>query len=253
MPAPPPPFQESIAPEEANYLPGELVEVKFSLTNVSSEPITLAPYPSAIQVTPRLDYDRVLFSVAAGTQTLEISPGNTVTQEFTWDQKDTTGKQVPPGWYSVSFREITVRQGNSRISFNPTSRVLIKYPQGAMEKTLEINQPQTVNGITVTLERIELTPTGMTAYAFNTPPGYSLPSGQPLPAPSMMLHAEAEYSVDVGAFRMAGSSGIRPIESGIQHIWKNLDPVPSDAKELTFVITRLGDWEGRWEFNTPLE
>jgi hypothetical protein len=32
-----------------------------------------------------------------------------------------------------------------------------------------------------------------------------------------------------------------------------LDPVPSDARKLTFTITRLGDWEGPWEFHVPLE
>ncbi len=256
MPAPPPPFEVSVVPEEAYYLPGEPVEVKFSLTNVSSEAITLEPYLAEIQVTPRLDYDRVLLSVAGGTQTLEINPGDTVTQEFTWDQKDTGGNQVSPGWYNVSF-SITVRQGDTRIGFNPGARVLVQYPQGAMEKNLDVNQSQTVNGITVTLQRIELTSTGMLVYAFNTPPGYSLPPGQRLPAPSMMFTIEAECTVDGGAFKKAGSSGIRPLENGVLHVWggepANLDPVPSDAKELTFTITKLGDTEGPWEFRIPLE
>jgi hypothetical protein len=37
------------------------------------------------------------------------------------------------------------------------------------------------------------------------------------------------------------------------HIWNNLDPVPIDAKELTLKITKLGDWEGPWEFKVPLD
>ena len=65
--------------------------------------------------------------------------------------------------------------------------MLVLPPEGVMEKTIEVNQSQTVNGIEVTLQRIELTSTGMTVYAFNTPPGYSLPPGQPLPAPSMVV------------------------------------------------------------------
>jgi len=31
-----------------------------------------------------------------------------------------------------------------------------------------------------------------------------------------------------------------------------LDPVPSDARELTFTITKFGDWQGPWEFHIPL-
>jgi hypothetical protein len=253
MPAPPPPFERSVVPEEAHYLPGELVEVNLSLTNVSSETINLDRWPPETQVTPLLNYDQVLFSIAAGTKPLEIKPGDTISWDFTWDQKDTDGKQVSPGWYNITFKGITIRQGDSRYGFNPGALVLIQYPQGVMEKSLDLNQSQTVNEIAVTLQRIELTSTGMAVYAFNAPPGYNFPSGQPLPAPSMMFHAEAKYSVDGEIFKLAGSSGIRPLQNGMLHIWDNLDPIPVDAKELTFRITKLGDWEGPWEFKIPLE
>ncbi len=252
-PAPPPPFEVSVVPEEAHYLPGEPVAVELSITNVSSEVITMSPYPPEIQVTPGLDYHHVLFSQPGGTQSLEIKPDETVSVNFNWDQKDSLGEQVLPGWYNIRSGEITVRQGGSRITFTPGTRVLIQYPQGNMEKSFDLNQSQTMNGITITLQRIELTSTGMTVYAFNTPSGYSFPSGQPLPAPSMMFHAEAEYSVDGLVIKKAGSSGIRPLENGMLHIWDNLDPVSSDAKELTFRITKLGDYQGPWEFEIPLK
>jgi hypothetical protein len=253
MPAPPPPFEVSVVPEEAHYLPGEPVAIELSISNVSSEVITMSPYPPEIQVTLGLDYNNVLFSQTGGTQSLEIKPDETVSVDFSWDQRDSAGEQVPPGWYNIRSGEITVRQGDSRITFTPGTRVLIQYPQGTMEKNLDMNQSQTVNEITVTLQRIELTSTGMAVYAFNAPPGYNFPSGQPLPAPSMMFHAEAKYSVDGGVSKLAGSSGIRPLENGMLHIWDNLDPIPVDAEELTFRITKLGDWEGPWEFKIPLE
>jgi len=72
-PSPPPPFQRSVVPEEAYYLLGEIVEVKLSFTNVSSETIKLDRWPPEIQVKPR-HQDEVVFSVAAGTQPLEIKP-----------------------------------------------------------------------------------------------------------------------------------------------------------------------------------
>jgi hypothetical protein len=132
--------------------------------------------------------------------------------------------------------------------------MLIQPPQGVMEKTIKVNQSQTVGGITFTLQRLELTDTGLKVYAFNTPPEYSLPQGPMLPPPQLMgLHAEAEYRVDDGTAKQAGLSGIRFLDDGMLHTWDNLDPVPSDARELTFRINKLGDWEGPWEFKIPLE
>ena len=259
-PAPSPPFEESVTPEDAHYLPGELIEVRLTITNVSAETITFSPYPPQIRVTPRMDFDRTLFLVAGGTQPREVSPDETITFDFAWDQKDSQGQQASPGWYAVSFRDMNITQGDRGTMFHSTARVLIQHPQGAVEKTIDLNQEQTVNGITVTLERIELNSSGMTVYAFNNPPGYNLPPGQTAPAPSMWIQAEAEYSTDGGAVKKAGSSGIRFLDNGIRHTWNNLDPAPKDAKELIFRILRLSEggtpgqgFEGPWEFKVPLE
>ncbi len=256
-PAPPPPFERSIVPEEAHYLPGELVTVKLSITNVSSEVFTMGPYPPEIQVTPGLDYNHVLFSQPGIKQTLEIKPGETVSVDFSWDQKDSAGEQVPPGWYNIRSGEINVRQEERGITFTPGTRALIQYPQGAMEKTIEPEQSQTVNGITITLERVELTADSSRFYFFFIPPAYTpSPSAPGLlpPAPSVM--AKAEYTVG-GITKYAGTAGFNNKDNGIGLVWKvgpgQLDPVPSDAKELTFTITQLNDWQGPWEFTVPLE
>ena len=256
LPAPPPPFEVSVAPEEAYNLPGEPVEVKFSITNVSSNPITFDPYPPEIQVSS-VSQDEVVFSIPAGTQPLEIKPGDTIALEFSWDQKDKEGKQIPPGWCDIIFNDITVMQGSGQsYGLSPRSRVLIQYPQGAMEKSFDLNQSQTINDITVTLERIELTSSGMTVYAFNTPPGHTPPQGI-LPT-STFLDAFAEYSVDGGVMKQAGSAGLCFLENGTRYTWKNLDPLPADAKELTFRI-RMRYYDkpegllGLWEFKIPLQ
>jgi hypothetical protein len=191
------------------------------------------------------------------TQERLIQPGETATYEFTWDQRDDNGQQLEPGWYGV---EVALQYKNPSESATEGSikgvpvRILIEPPGGVLEKTIDVNQSLTVNNITFTLERIELTATGMKVYAFNTPPGYSLPPGQPGPAPSLWLHAEAEYSFDGGPFKQAFPSGIRFLENGMQHTWgEYLDPAPKNAKVLTFRITKLGDWEGPWEFKIPLQ
>jgi hypothetical protein len=249
----------SVVPEEAYYLPGEPIEVRLSLTNISSDTITMSPYPPEIRVTPWLDRDRILSSRAGGTQPLEIGPGDTITLEFTWDQKDNEGKQAPAGWYAVTFKDISVTQGDRRTTFNPGAAVLIQYPQGAMQKSFELDQSQTANGITVTLERVELTADGASFYVFFIPPGYTPPPtgpGLPPAPPPMAVMARAEYSFD-GMTRNAGFAGFGTKDDGIKLVWgggpARLDPVPSDAKELTFTITQLNDWEGPWEFKVPLE
>ncbi len=258
-PEPPEPFEVHLVPEEAYYLPGEPVEVTLSLSNVSSEPITLEPYPPEIRVTPQSNYDRLLFSVAAGTQPLQIEPGDAISRDFAWDQKDTEGKQVAPGWYNVIFKDMNVTQGNSSCNFNPTSRILIQYPQGTMEKTIELNQSRTVNDITITLGSIELTVTGMTVNAFGTLPGY-----RPPPAASPFMYVFAEYSIDNGVVKQAGSAGMQELEDGTGLIWSRyVDPVPSDAQELIFRIDTitLRNFSpdkpdelvvGPWEFTVPL-
>ena len=258
-PAPPPPYERNVVPEEAHYLPGESVEAELSITNTSSDIIVMSTYPPEIRVTPWQDRDKILASRAGGAQPLEIKPGDTVTVDFTWDQKNVEGEQVPPGWYAVTFRDISITQGDSRRTFNPGAAVLIQYPQGAMEKTIELKQSQTVNDITVTLESIELTVTGMTVNAFGTLPGY-----RPPPAASPFMHVFAEFSVDGNAVKQASSAGMHELENGTRLIWSgHVDPVPNDAKELIFRISTItllfapGKPDelvaGPWEFRVPLE
>ncbi len=260
-PSPLPPFEVRVVPEEAHYLPGEPVEIRLSITNVSSETITLRPYPQEIRVTPGLDYDQVLFSQDGGTQEKELRPGETATVEFAWDQKDKTGKQVPPGWYNVRSGDITATQGGSSVTtFTPGTRVLIQYPQGAMEKSFDLNQSQTVNGITVTLERIELTADSSRFYFFFIPPGYTAPPTGPglpeMPPPDSVTASRAEYTIG-GITKNAGNAGFNTKDNGIKLVWTvgpgRLDPIPSDAKEIIFRVTQLNDRQGPWEFKIPLQ
>jgi len=254
--APPPPFQSSLIPEEAHYLPGEKVEVTLSIANTSGDNMTISHYPPEVQVSPWLDREQVLSSRPGGTQPLEVRAGETVTQDFAWDQKDSQGQQASPGWYAVSFRDMNITQGDRGTMSHPTARVLIQHPQGAVEKTIDLNQEQTVNGITVTLERIELMVDGARFSTFFIPPAYTPPPAGPGLPPAPVVTARAEYSFS-GVTRNAGTAGFSTKDSGMRLVWgigmHKLDPVPSDATELVFTITQLNDWQGPWEFRIPLE
>jgi hypothetical protein len=235
------------------YLPGEEAEIEFKFKNVSSERITVTPFPPRIQVMRPRPHEVVRF-FSAGSAELNLLPGETVRYTLVWNQQDDNGQQVTPGWYYVDIEGITVTKATaptmrSEMSFGTITKVLILYPQGAMERTIEVNQPQTVNGITVILKRVELSLEGAKFYAFTTMRLSEEGIQPPLPK---MIPIHAQYTVD-GVTKDAGLAGERLLDQGTELIWDNLDPVPSDARELTFTITKFGDWESPWEFEIPLQ
>ena len=237
---------------------GETVEITLSFTNEASETRVMSPFPPKINIErPNMQPpESIVRSLPAGTGEIQLEPGETLTYQLVWDQKDDSGQQIPPGWYgievTVASRGISETRGAHVRGW--ATKVLVQPPQGVMERTIELRETRTTAGITFTLQRLELTTTGLKVYAFNMPPDYSLPQGPMLPPPQLMsLHAEAEYSVDGGTVKQTGPSGIRFLDEGMLHTWDNLDPVPSDARQLTFTIRKLGDWEGPWEFKILLE
>jgi len=264
FPSPPPPLEVSVAIEQTIYFPGEQVEIKFLFANVSSEPIAVNPFPPEIRIRLPISMPGLrgeVKSFPAGTEELKLEPGETRTHTLVWDQGDNSGQQVQPGWYEVGINRFTVTKASApektELGFMDITRVLIQHAQGAMEKTIEVNQSRTVNDITITLERAELSATGIRFYAFIIPPGYSAqPPGPVPPLPPKVFPVRAEYRVD-GVTRDAAYARTSAYQDGFRLIWGEeptlLNPIPSDAKELTFTITRLGDWEGPWEFHIPLE
>ena len=137
--------------------------------------------------------------------------------------------------------------------------VLIQHPQGAMEKTIEVNESRTVNDITITLERIVLTAKGMMIYVRGTLPYI------PPPSKNSSFVSIAEYSVDGGEVISLHNNGDIYRENGAEWHWGGthpgmLDPLPKDAKELVFRIkniymTHAPDdiVKGPLEFRIPLE
>lgn len=248
------PFRITISPAEASYLPGEQIMFGIGITNLSSGTITIDPFPPASQIKP-LGQDEAVYSYAAGTRTDDISADHPfIPTKDHWDQKDNNGEKVAPGWYEISYEYVIIEQNTSRkYTVHPAARFQIVHPDSAMNKDLDVNQSVTEEGITVTLERIELNAVNGTVYIFTTPPGYIVPQAGSLEeASSFIIHSVAEYSVDGGIIKQARPRA-KFTKSGITLIWDDLDPVPNDAKELTFVITEFGGQEGPWEFKIPLD
>ena len=138
-------------------------------------------------------------------------------------------------------------------------KVVIQPSGGSIEKTIEVNQSGTVGGITFTLQHVELSSTGMTVDAFNTPVAYAHPQGAtPQPLPAFLLNASLSYSIDGGIVHSAGFSGTRLLDNGTQNSWAVDLPVPKGSKTLELTISLKDDWntldwQGPWKFVVPLE
>lgn len=91
---------------KAAYAPGEPVAVSMRVTNVSSAPLVVTTSGQGYDVAVRQrgalvwlwSHDKP--AVAARIQTL--APGDTLTFQARWDQRDLQGRQVEPGQYDIS-------------------------------------------------------------------------------------------------------------------------------------------------------
>jgi len=272
---PPHMLEVSGTPSQAEYLPRQPVEVEFSLHNVYSEPVVISN-PPAIWVLhhdlPGSTEDWIIRSYAGGTEQLTIKPGETITHEFVWDQKDDEGKLVTSGHYHIQLAERPQAiSGKEGMRLGQEFEVFIQYEQGAMKKTIDLNQSQTVSGVplppegsglltdlTITLQRLELSEQSARFYALATLPEYTYNSPYDYYPMHWML-ADAEYLFD-GISKDAGCADVEASAEGIRLWWGYVNPrdqVPRDAKELTFrVMIRFDEpkkWYGPWEFKVSLE
>jgi hypothetical protein len=248
------PFRINVSTAPA-HLPGEQIMFGVGITNSSSGTITIDPFSPAKWIKP-VGQDEAVYSSPAGVRTYDIGTAPPFfPNKDTWDQKDNNGQQVALGWYEIGYEYVIIEQSTGkRYTANPTARFQIVNPDSAMNKNLGVNQSVSGENITVTLTNIEMNAAKTKIYTFTIPQGYSLPKEQPpYEMESLMTNSMAEYSVDGGIFKQVKSGGGKADTDGISLTWANLDPMPVDAREITFSITQLGDIKGRWEFKIQLE
>ncbi len=245
----------------SSYLPGEDVVINFTFRNLASETLRAEPFPPEIRILAASSGSRAARLFPHGDETRFLEPGEAVNYTLTWDQCDDNGQPVAYGYYRVELGYVRLDSHPARLDYEPV-RLLILPAEGVLEKTIEVNQSQTVNGVTVTLERVELSAEGSRVYAFSTPPDYSLSW-----ASEMNISANGEYSLDGGTVKRTGyHPQVKLDENGVEFIWEGLDPVPRDTEELVFMIEELDFhpkefsgrpefqiYEGPWEFRVKLK
>ncbi|MDD5038735.1 MAG: hypothetical protein PHN78_05400, partial [Dehalococcoidales bacterium] len=284
-----------LIPSKQVYLPGEQIDMKLVLTNASTgdvEPVVFTSLPPVVSlvrtgtfsgpavppgvIVPPSEAGQsgAVKTYAAGTGEMTLAKGEELTYNLTWDQKDKDGNQVSPGWYNYESNcnyhpassENNVGSGVGKRAF------LIQYPQGAMQKSIEVNQSKKITGlpitavngetklvdVTITLGMVDLSEMGATFYASMTSPNNPV-SGYNNFEWLSHVPLSAQYVVD-GVVKEARAPNTQFLDSGVEFRWgasaediNYLDPIPADAKELTFVISEIRpDWIGPWEFKVQL-
>lgn len=252
MPGKPPSFNFKAKPMKSFFMPGEEVEIAIVFENTGSEPITIAPYPPEIRLIKHHDSEIVYTSKPSGKE-LKLMPREKSTYTLRW--KSSTS--ISPGFYYVEVITRVHEPNNSWSLKANVCKILIQHPQGAMEKTIKINQTQTVDNVTIVLEKVELTSTGGNVYIFaklptlpeTSSPLIPLPEPTPPPPPESY---RAVYKVDNSDEKPAFSAGLRWVNGDLRITWQ-IEPIPADAKKMTFIISELGKWKGPWIFHIDLE
>lgn len=250
----------TITTDKPSYHTGEDIEIRVIFENKGSESLTVEFPPPEINIIHWVT-KKIVRSFIPNSQKIEVQPGERISYSLKWDQKDENGEQVCPGNYYMDTEVKVVGRLPSGYGthyyHSESERILILYPRGAMEKTIEVNQSHTVNGITVVLQKMEFTESQAKIYALAklpmpkpTPTPSSVPLPEPTP-PDEMRPCDAYYIVDNGEEKDAGHVGIRVLGDGYRVKWI-IDPIPSDAKEMRFVVLRFGKWVGPWEFHVTL-
>ena len=95
------------------YTTGEEIDIQFSFKNITDVTVTF-PFPPQIRIGD-LDIDVVrTFDIGQGT--MMLAPGQSEDFDLTWNQKDDTGKQVPPGDYQIIIPTIRLGEGKGMVS-----------------------------------------------------------------------------------------------------------------------------------------
>lgn len=266
----PPPYENplefDITLAKSICLPNEEVIMELTFKNVGNETLELGEFPPEVLIhrpMVQASINTATWQSPAGSEKRLLSPGDSLTHEVIWNQRQLDGDLVDPGYYEIKagLREVRWTQTGRVGNHFSYTRVLIQDPRGAIEKVFDTNQSQTVNGVVITIKRVELSVSVSKVYALAQPPDWSPPAPASSPAgPTPMLPpapdyypVPAQYSLDGGLMLDAGSAGFSWLEEGIGLIWRLIDPVPNGTEELTFVVNQFGLWPGPWEFHIPLQ
>ncbi|MBN1189588.1 MAG: hypothetical protein JXA46_07545 [Dehalococcoidales bacterium] len=249
-------LQPSAATDKASYLPGEQVVIEVDLKNNTDRTVILEDFPPSLSLMDTATGQPV-YTVNAGKIARSIGPGQSVSYVITWDQKDDKGRSAAPGSYYLEMEEVYHQGISVPLSLaGPVYFEILPSSSGAGGNVIpEGSDPSlTVNGITVTLELIEITSGGTAVTAFiSPPPGYTLQEDSSGLFASEDYSLQARYSIDGNWFEQTGPSFVEYYAEGMRHTWAIPSTAAAEAEEIVLVIDAVAEWAGPWEFRVVLK
>jgi hypothetical protein len=94
--------------DKASYASGERISVQLTFKNVTAGPLSM-PFPPGITVVNAIEEPVKTFG--GGQDIKTIAPGESVSYDLTWDQRDDAGNRVTPGDYQVRMLDIRLGEG----------------------------------------------------------------------------------------------------------------------------------------------
>jgi hypothetical protein len=241
---------------KAQYAANETVNISMSWQNVTPQTITIAEFPPILSIMQSSN-NRPAYTFAAGKNPVTLAPGQTATATLTWNQTDAQGRAAAPGSYYLELEELYYqgRQVPMNLSRLVTFNILpVDSSSTGAQRVITVNQSQTANGITVTLQNIRVTDSGFTVSAFITPPSdYVLQAGTPAVSPTQDYWAAAGYSFDANLTRGAGVPSVQYFSSGMNQSWFIPGQIPPGTSQLTFIVNSVGKWSGHWQFQVSVK
>ena len=265
--------------------PGDPITIALTLKNVWDKSIEIRELPST---TPLTNVDRagdepVLLEWEDGEAIpRSMEPGDELTLVANMSSAVSAG--LPPGRYGLRVQVAVVHApgspeaGESKLGFGGGRFVVIP-PEGALDRTVIVDQVREANGTKITLEKIHFTPEESTIVVLAPPPPGESAEAQPITAPAptatvipqqgtptptavplpagfdvAVTDLGARYGIDGGPWRQLRGHGYRVTAEGVHHKW-TFGPVSANAGTLVLAIAsddRPGS-EWLWEWTVALQ
>ncbi len=237
--------------EKPVYLRGERLSIQVTFKNTSGQALLVENFPGIVAldlVDTAVDEGRPLV-LDQGPRTLASGEVATVQLEAPPE----LSAVLSPGRYTLRTHMRLGRENN--LDFGLGVIFTLLPPQGALEKTVAVGEAREVDGVKMTLERVEFTAEKTRVVALAVPEGYRPtvelgPAGGPHASP-------ARYRVGEGEWQPVNGGSSRETPEGVHLEWE-VAPVAADAASFAFAVTSFSVDPGRtvsgpWEWTVPLQ
>ncbi len=260
-------FEIGWTTDKGSIAPGEPVTIRLKLENVWNGPVEFNEFPTTMTIT-HVD-TRTETSLPIELESGEVTPGRLEQGEalvVVASVPTRVSAGLQPGRYRVkgfqfSYTRDGPGSGQTRTNLGSEGLFVVTPPEGALARTLVVDQERVAGGARITLEKIHFTPERTTVSVFAAPLTQSSSAPEPavagtvtpvaanqqgpIPTPATpadqsswdrdVTELTAFYALDGGMWRLMADYSYREGPDGVHREWY-FDPVSINVKSLEFVI-----------------